>query len=61
VRSVGGSDTLSFTSRQNVPLGVPAVLIFDSHLDLALNAVDWNRDIRMSIAEIRAQESMLGV
>lgn len=37
------------------------MLIFDSHLDLALNAVDWNRDIRMSIAEIRAQESMLGM
>jgi len=32
------------------------VLIFDSHLDLAMNAVDWNRDLRMSIAEIRAQE-----
>jgi len=32
------------------------VLIFDSHLDLALNAVDWNRDIRMAIAEIRVQE-----
>src|SRR5919198_1299315 len=38
-----------------------AVLIFDSHLDLALNAVDWNRDLRMAIAEIRAQETMLGM
>jgi membrane dipeptidase len=37
------------------------VLIFDSHLDLALNAVDWNRDIRMAVAEIRAQETMLGM
>jgi membrane dipeptidase len=37
------------------------VLIFDSHLDLALNAVDWNRDIRMDIAEIRAQETALGM
>lgn len=37
------------------------MLIFDSHLDLALNAVDWNRDLRMQIAEIRAQETMLGM
>src|SRR4051794_33086109 len=33
-----------------------AVLIFDAHLDLALNAVDWNRDLRMTVPEIRAQE-----
>jgi membrane dipeptidase len=33
------------------------VLIFDSHLDLAMNAVDWNRDLRMTIAEIRVQET----
>jgi len=32
------------------------VLIFDSHLDLAMNGVDWNRDLRMTVAEIRAQE-----
>jgi membrane dipeptidase len=37
------------------------VLIFDSHLDLALNAVDWNRDLRMTIAEIRAQEITLNM
>ncbi len=37
------------------------MLIFDSHLDLALNAVDWNRDIRMDIADIRAQETALGM
>jgi len=33
------------------------VLIFDSHLDLAMNGVDWNRDLRMAIAEIRVQET----
>jgi membrane dipeptidase len=32
------------------------MLIFDSHLDLGLNAVDWNRDLRMAVAEIRVQE-----
>jgi membrane dipeptidase len=37
------------------------VLIFDAHLDLAFNAVDWNRDLRMDVAEIRAQESALGM
>ena len=31
------------------------MLIFDSHLDLALNAVDWNRDIRMAVAEITSE------
>jgi membrane dipeptidase len=35
------------------------VLIFDAHLDLAFNAVDWNRDLRMDVTEIRAQESTL--
>lgn len=37
------------------------MLLFDSHLDLALNAVDWNRDYRMAVAEIRAQEIGLGM
>jgi membrane dipeptidase len=35
------------------------VLIFDAHLDLAFNAVDWNRDLRMDIAEIRGLEANL--
>lgn len=34
------------------------MLIFDSHLDLALNAVDWNRDLRMTVADIRVQECL---
>jgi membrane dipeptidase len=37
------------------------MLIFDSHLDIGLNAVDWNRDLRMSVAEIRAAEKALGM
>src|SRR6478609_5497657 len=32
------------------------MLLFDSHLDLGLNGVDWNRDLRMAVAEIRVQE-----
>lgn len=31
-------------------------LIIDGHLDLSMNAIDWNRDLRMSVSEIRALE-----
>jgi membrane dipeptidase len=31
-------------------------LIFDAHLDLAMNAMEWNRDLRMSVNEIRMLE-----
>ncbi len=37
------------------------MLIFDAHLDLALNGVDWNRDLRCDVAELRAQERALGM
>lgn len=33
--------------------------IFDAHLDLALNGVDWNRDLRNTVDDIRAQERSL--
>jgi len=32
------------------------VLIFDAHLDLAWNALDWNRDLRLPVADIRRRE-----
>lgn len=32
-------------------------MIFDCHLDLAMNAVHWNRDLTKSLTEIRARES----
>lgn len=35
--------------------------IFDAHLDLALNGVDWNRDLRNAVDDIRAQEKSLGM
>lgn len=35
--------------------------IFDAHLDLALNGVDWNRDLRQSVDDIRAQETALAM
>lgn len=31
-------------------------MIFDAHLDLAMNALEWNRDLRWPVAEIRASE-----
>ncbi len=32
-------------------------LIFDCHLDLSMNALEWNRDLRQSVARIREIES----
>jgi membrane dipeptidase len=32
------------------------MIIFDSHLDLAWNAIDWNRDLRLPVADIRRAE-----
>jgi membrane dipeptidase len=31
-------------------------LIFDAHLDLAMNALEWNRDLRWSVDQIRMSE-----
>ncbi len=31
-------------------------LIFDAHLDLSLNAIEWNRDLRQPVREIRSLE-----
>ena len=33
--------------------------IFDAHLDLALNAIEWNRDLRAPLAELRRREAHL--
>jgi len=32
------------------------MLIFDAHLDLSMNALEWNRDLTLSISEIRQRE-----
>ena len=31
-------------------------LIFDAHLDLAMNAMEWNRDLTQPLAELRHRE-----
>jgi membrane dipeptidase len=33
------------------------MLIFDGHLDLAMNALEWNRDLRLSVEKIRQSEA----
>ena len=33
--------------------------IFDAHLDLALNAIEWNRDLRLPLDELRRSEAHL--
>jgi membrane dipeptidase len=32
------------------------MLIFDCHLDLSMNAVEWNRDLTKTVAELRQRE-----
>lgn len=38
---------------------MPTPLIFDAHLDLSLNAVEFNRDLTLPISDIRAAETEL--
>jgi len=33
------------------------MLVFDGHLDLAMNALDWNRDLNVSVRETRLAET----
>ena len=33
------------------------MLVFDAHLDLAMNAVEWNRDLSQPLAHLRAREA----
>lgn len=35
------------------------MFIFDAHLDLAMNAMEWNRDLRLPVPTIRKRESHL--
>jgi membrane dipeptidase len=37
------------------------VIIFDAHLDLAWNAIDWNRDLLLPVEQIRAAEKAAGM
>ncbi|MEN8788681.1 MAG: membrane dipeptidase [Flavobacteriaceae bacterium] len=35
------------------------MFVFDAHLDLAMNAMEWNRDLRLPVSEIRKKEQGL--
>ena len=35
------------------------MLIIDAHLDLAMSALEWNRDLARPITEIRARELVM--
>jgi membrane dipeptidase len=37
------------------------MIIFDAHLDLAWNALDWNRDLLLPVADIRQRERAEGM
>ncbi len=37
------------------------MLLSDAHLDPPFNGVDWNRDRRRSVDDLRAQERALGM
>jgi membrane dipeptidase len=37
------------------------MIVFDAHLDLAWNAIDWNRDLLLPVAEIRRREREQGM
>lgn len=32
------------------------MFIFDAHLDLSMNAVEWNRDLRLPVTDVRVRE-----
>ena len=34
-------------------------MIFDAHLDLAMNAIEWNRDLTQPVAELRRREEKM--
>lgn len=35
------------------------MFIIDAHLDLSMNVLEWNRDLRASVSEINAREAGL--
>ena len=35
------------------------MFIMDAHLDLAMNAMEWNRDLKLSVGDLRDRETGL--
>lgn len=44
---------------ENSPYNYQIMFIVDAHLDLAMNAMEWNRDLRKTVAEINEREQGL--
>src|SRR5713101_7625247 len=60
IRMVGLEDSAHPTMLYDGPSGVDPdfrMIIFDAHLDLAWNAIDFNRDLRQRVADIRKSEA----
>jgi membrane dipeptidase len=36
-------------------------LIIDGHLDLSMNALEWNRDLRWNVQDIRLSEERMPI
>src|SRR5271166_2757898 len=57
---VGSQPSVYSEGNRSTPGGI-AMLVFDAHLDLAWNALDWNRDLRLPVADIRRREQEQGM
>ena len=44
------------SSRKKSKIGYLNMFIFDAHLDLSMNAMEWNRDLTLSVPDIRKSE-----
>ncbi len=57
-RSFSGAEEFSLAFHQATFVNCP-MLILDAHLDLAMNALEWNRDFTRPLAEIHEREQHL--
>ena len=49
-----------FITKARFKVWISHMIIFDAHLDLAWNAIDWNRDLQLPCSEIRRLERESG-
>ena len=56
-RSATAPDSRSEDEAKTTREGSHLMLIVDSHIDIAHNAIEWNRDLLQSIARIRESEA----
>jgi membrane dipeptidase len=56
VESDGPGQIYNILILKNFLMKKQPTLIIDAHLDLGMNAIEWNRDLKKSVFEIRARE-----